>query len=233
MWYCPFKKAFRVTIFRFVILLVIVAPAVAQTISFGGKVGTPFTDPLLLTSSSSSLTNFTVDRQRYTVGPTFEFALPYRLSVEADALYKPLHYASNPFGFNTFQATTSANSWEIPVLVKGRFWNGMTRPFGNAGMSFRHVGGTTTLTNTLPPPPGALTLTFTQDPAELVHPWVTGYVAGGGVDFSYGVIHISPEVRYTRWRTLNFGSPNGGLNSNLNSVELLIGFTFTNSNERQ
>jgi opacity protein-like surface antigen len=210
----------RKTVLRFLFLTIFVAPVEAQTVSFGGKAGATLSDPFNLGSTASSFNNYSVDPQRYIFGPTFELGLPFQFAFEADALYKRLKYVSYPFGFTSFQASTSANSWEFPLLLKRSFLSGMSRPFGNVGVSFRHVGGTTTFSNTA--------FQATQDPLELNHSWSTGVAAGGGVDFSYGTVHISPEIRYTRWGTANFNSSNGVLSSNLNAVDLLIGVTFSN-----
>jgi hypothetical protein len=47
-----------------------------------------------------------------------------------------------------------------------------------------------------------------------------------GVDFKALVIHITPEIRYTRWGAKQFIDPNGLLNSNQNQAEFLVGFKF-------
>jgi opacity protein-like surface antigen len=215
----PVFGRLRKAVLQFVVLLLLSVPLAAQTLSFGIKAGAPVTDPFVLSNPPSSLNNYTFTTQRYTVGPTFELGLPHKLAFEADALYKQLHYVSNPFGFNTFQATTTANSWEYPLLLKSYFLSGIIRPYGDLGVSLRHVGGSTAFSNSA--------FRVTQDPLEQVHSWSTGYVAGGGVDFVYGAIHILPEIRYTRWATENFSSSNGVLGSNLNALDILIGVTFT------
>jgi opacity protein-like surface antigen len=195
-----------------------VMPAAAQSISFGVKGGVPITTALSLNNQASSVDNYALDNQRYIVGPTFELGLPYGLAFEADALYKRLRYTSNPFGFDTFQATTSANSWEFPFLVKREFFGTSVHPFGNAGLSLRRVQGTTNLTNGL--------FQTTQDPAELIHPWSVGFAAGGGASIAIGVFKIEPEIRYTRWNNENFSSSNGVLGSKLNSVDFLVGLKY-------
>jgi opacity protein-like surface antigen len=211
------------TIHRLLILILFTSPAMAQAVSFGGKAGTTVTDQFTLSTPESSFTNYSTTPRRYTFGPTFELELPYHFAFEFDALYKRLSYVSYPFGFTSFRATTTANSWEFPLLVKRRFLTGIGRPYGDAGVSFRNIGGSTTFSNT--------TFQATQDPLELIHPWSTGFAAGGGVDFSYGAIHVSPEVRYTRWSRQNFSSSNGVLGSNLNAFDILIGVTFTNEHQ--
>jgi opacity protein-like surface antigen len=208
----------RKTVLGFLALTIFVVPAQAQTISFGGKAGATVSDPFILSTPTSSFSNYSVNPQRYLFGPTFELGLPLHFVFETDAIYKRLEYTSSPFGFTSFQASTTANSWEFPLLAKRSFSSGIGRIFGNGGVSFRHVGASTTSAS------GAF-----QTTQELTNPWSTGVVAGGGMEFAYGSIHISPEVRYTRWGTANFNSSNGVLNSNLNALDVLIGVTFSNS----
>jgi opacity protein-like surface antigen len=215
--FCIFQHL-RKVVLQCIVLTALGMPAMAQSASFGAKVGLPVIDPFVLSSSLSSLNNYSFTTQRYTVGPTFELELPHKLSFQADALYKHLHYVSHPFGFNSFQAATTANSWEFPLVVKRYLLGEATRPYGNAGVSFRHVGGSTTFSNDV--------FRATQGPLELVHSWSTGFVAGGGVDVGYGSIHISPEIRYTRWATENLKASNGVLSSNLNGLDILISVTF-------
>ena len=53
-----------------------------------------------------------------------------------------------------------------------------------------------------------------------------GFVLGAGVDVKVLLIHISPEVRFTRWGAKHFIDPNGLLNSKQNQAEFLVGITF-------
>jgi opacity protein-like surface antigen len=81
------------------------------------------------------------------------------------------------------------------------------------------------VTNTLIPA-GITSTTTTSNPPELHKKTTTGFVVGAGLDVHVLVIHISPEVRYTRWGAQHFLSPNGGLQSNQNQAEFLVGITF-------
>jgi hypothetical protein len=49
-------------------------------------------------------------------------------------------------------------------------------------------------------------------------------VFGLGAEMRVGVVRISPEVRYTRWRADRDLHPE--LHSNQNQVEFLLGITF-------
>jgi hypothetical protein len=189
-----------------------------QRIGIGIKAGLPITDLFVVNNSEAGLNNFTFNAQRYTLGPTFELRLRHSLAVEADGLYRHLTYASNPFGFDTFRAATAANSWEFPLLLKRHLLKVPIHSFGDLGVSLRRVSGSTNFTNDV--------FQSTQEPLELVHRWSTGFVAGGGGDLRFRAIHVQPEIRYTRWLRENFSSANGVLESNLNTIDFLLGVTF-------
>jgi hypothetical protein len=53
-----------------------------------------------------------------------------------------------------------------------------------------------------------------------------GIVFGGGVEVKALVIHIAPEIRFTRWNDQHFLDPAGLIKSNLNQAEFLVGITF-------
>jgi hypothetical protein len=53
-----------------------------------------------------------------------------------------------------------------------------------------------------------------------------GFVVGGGVDIHAVFLHISPEIRFTRWNSTQITDALGLLHSNLNQAEFLVGFTF-------
>ncbi len=49
-----------------------------------------------------------------------------------------------------------------------------------------------------------------------------GFVIGGGVDLHF-VVHIMPEIRYTRWGSTQVIDPTTLLKSNQNQAEFLLG----------
>jgi hypothetical protein len=53
-----------------------------------------------------------------------------------------------------------------------------------------------------------------------------GFVVGGGVDIHAVFLHISPEIRFTRWNSTQISDALGLLRSNLNQGEFLVGLTF-------
>ena len=65
-----------------------------------------------------------------------------------------------------------------------------------------------------------------RTPTELNQSTTTGFVLGVGLDVHALIVHISPEIRYTRWGAKHFLDPNGSFGSNQNQAEFLVGITF-------
>ena len=74
--------------------------------------------------------------------------------------------------------------------------------------------------------PDCVPATTTSTPAELSQDVTRGYVLGGGVDLKVLVIHITPEVRLTRWGAKHFTDLTGAITSKQNQAEFLLGITF-------
>lgn len=199
----------------------------AQPISFGVKAGVPVTDSL--NTSQGFNVNFTSANNRYLVGPTVELKLPFGLGVEFDALYRRLNYNGRFFGVDTSETSrTTGNAWEFPLLAKYRFPTKVVRPYVDAGIAWDTLSGLSQTATTFGIPTGIVTTT-TSNPPELRHTTTTGFVIGGGIDVHALIVHVSPEIRYTRWGSQHFlfSNPNGGgLHSNQDQVELLVGITF-------
>jgi len=148
--------------------------------------------------------------------------------VEFDALYRRFGYnASSPLNIvsNVINIRTTGNDWEFPLLVKKRFaGEGPIRPFVDIGVNFSKITGLTqTVVSTFRP--GA---TSTDQPAELRNDVSTGFVIGAGLD-AHVLLHIMPEIRYTRWGMDHFSgalAPGGSVSSNRNQAEFLLGITF-------
>ena len=101
----------------------------AQSFKFGVKGGAFITDPAEEFDQS----------RPYTVGPSFEIALPARFAAEVNALY-------SRFGSSLFPASSSGsqirgNSWEFPILGKYYFaeQSSSIQPFDSAGVAFRQI----------------------------------------------------------------------------------------------
>jgi hypothetical protein len=143
------------------------------------------------------------------VGPEIEVKLPWHLSVEADALYRPLSNSIAgtglyiPLGSSTpvpfaFHYNGTIQTWEFPILVKYNFRVRRVEPFIGAGPAFRLA---TALAGSSP----------------------YGVVAATGARFPLRRMSVTPSLRYTHW------APEGplfGQAARHNQTELLVGFTF-------
>jgi len=190
---------------RCVLVFLAAGTASAQVFSFGLKAGISLNS--LLKSASP---RFHVTTHHYTLGPTLELKLPYRLAFEADLLYKRLEYRYARTGSitQTSLADVKIDRWELPVLFKYTFV-GRGRPFVDLGGSFNrvvHIDGVNV--------------------AELRHRHTRGLVLGAGADRRIGIVRIAPEIRFTHWADRNFGVHDAPLRSNLTQAEILVGFTF-------
>jgi hypothetical protein len=172
--------------------------------SAGVKVGLPLTHFLnTVNGVTSSSTN------RYIVGPTLELHLPAGFGVEFDALYRHFDFTNVVgSGVNAITSTGRSGAWEFPLMAKYRFPSRIVRPYVAAGIAWDTLSGVT----------NAVGITTTNST-------VTGAVLGGGIDIHAIVIHVSPEIRYTRWTSQHFNISNV-LNSNQNQAEFLVGITF-------
>ena len=204
------------------IVFLILPVADAQLFYVGIKGGTPFS------SSGSSImvggrTGFglsTLNVRRYSVGPTFEVAIPFGFRLEADSLYRRLDTTEHRFFSPAFGAITrfAANSWDFPLLLKYQWGHHRLRPFAAAGGAFRLI-----------PSFQASMESFAagfQPPHSLVryrleHSLIQGGMAfGGGMRIiSAGPIKVTPEIRYIRWTSLRFLPTK-------NQVEFLVGVGF-------
>jgi hypothetical protein len=189
----------------------------AQPVSYGFKAGVPMTD--VLSAASGSLGTVTASSDRFIVGPAVELHLPFGLGVEFDVLYRRFSYtslASLPNLLSNLSATGS--SWEFPLLVKKHFLPGPARPFVDAGVNFDKLTG---VSQTVQAIAGATT-TGTQNTFS------KGFTMGAGVDIHVLILHITPELRYTRWGSqfVNSLLPGGTVSSNQSQAEFLVGFTF-------
>lgn len=185
-------------------LLLPAAAAFCQPFSAGVKVGLPLTDFLdTVNGTTSSVTN------RYLFGPTAELHLPFGLGIEVDALYRHFNYKDiiGSAG-NAVTATGTAGNWEFPLLLKYRFPSKVVRPYVDAGVAWDTLTGISSSIANLSPAKNT----------------TTGIVLGVGLDVHF-IIHILPELRYTRWTSAQFNISNV-LSSNQNQAEFMVGITF-------
>jgi opacity protein-like surface antigen len=198
--------------------------AVAGPLSFGIRAGVPLTDFIDSVNSGNSVVTSTT--HRYIVGPSLELRLPAGFGVEVDALYRRLNYNASFNLVDVFTNNqTTGNAWEFPLLVKYRVATPLIKPYIDAGLAFDTLSGLKqTVVSTVAP--NRQTTTTTNNPSELKNSTTTGFVIGFGADIHALVLHISPEIRYTRWGSSHFTIPNGAAISNQNQAEFLVGFTF-------
>jgi Outer membrane protein beta-barrel domain len=215
------------------LFLAAAASAGAQPFSFGVKGGLPLTD--FFDAVSSDGFGYFSSTNRYIVGPTVELRLPFGLGVEFDALYRHLHYSSvESIAGQLINASTESGEWEFPLLAKFRFHGPLVRPYVDGGVAWDTLSGLSQSITQTAVATGLVSSSSTSSPAELEHSTVTGVVLGGGFDIHALVVHISPEIRYTRWISPHFeASPStvpsitaGSIQSVQNQVEFLVGITF-------
>ena len=227
----------------------------AQHISFGVKGGAPFGDAFTKISSNTSPfcidpefcfnVGLTSKTRRYTVGPSIEISnLPFGFAVEIDALYKHLNYDTGNFqrsissNFELFSVSGySFHRWEFPILAKRQFNLRAFRgdPYVIGGFNINRVTlakshGVSGFRSALlgrPLPPFTIS-EFQPDSKSsgLDAQSRPGLAVGGGLDWRIPLVHILPELRYTRWFGGNFGDPCFARFSNVNQFEILLGVRF-------
>ncbi len=109
---------------------------------------------------------------------------------------------------------------QFPVLLRYRILEGPIHPYITAGPSVQmatNITETDTIINSMPvvshPPPERRA--------------VAGVAAGAGLGFSFGRLHISPEIRYTRWAAENFDfTQSNHVGTKLNQVQILVAVMF-------
>ena len=207
------------------LLLFAAVSALAQPFSFGVKAGVPLNN--FLDAAESQQFAFNANTNRYIVGPTAELHLPFGLGVEFDVLYRRFDYnGSGTLSGVVTSSSATGNAWEFPLLAQYRFSKmKIVHPFVDAGVAWDTLSGLTqTIVSTVAP--SHTTTTTTSTPAELNTTATRGFVMGGGLSVKVLLIHLSPEIRFTRGGAQHFIDPNGLLHSNLNQGEFLLGITF-------
>lgn len=173
--------------------------------SYGFKLGSPINDP-------QSQVNYrtTYQQGRWTGGPTIELHLPYRFSIEFDALYRQersnqsytVRYDQNlpPY---VASIVTKTRSWDFPLLLKYRFAIGNLRPFVSGGWQFTHENRENTAIsectgptqNSCAPAPSAFLPGNFYNQSSVMR---GGPAAGAGLEFKTRYVTITPELRFSR-----------------------------------
>jgi hypothetical protein len=190
----------------------------AQPVSFGFKAGVPMTDVLSAASGPLSHGTVSTSSDRFIVGPAVELHLPFGLGLEFDVLYRRFSYASLSSLYLLSNLSATGSNWEFPLLVKKHLLPGPARPFVDAGVNFDKLTGVSQTVQVI----AGATAAGTQNTFS------KGFTMGAGVDIHLLILHIAPELRYTRWGSqfVNPILPGGSISSNQNQAEFLVGFTF-------
>ena len=214
------KKRRVVTNLLALILFVLLFPcpqAKAQGVSWGLSIGTPLND--LATADSTRGANTT----RFTLGPSLRIALPFSFGLDLDVLYKQFEFglASNPSRF-------TAHRFELVPMLRYDFTHLPIHPYVHAGLSFNRVlalGGSNICADASA---GSKRYYCVEGitVAELRHSHTYGLVLGGGLDFNLIALHLTPELRITRWVDRSFGTQDSSLQSNLTQAEFLLAILF-------
>jgi len=153
--------------------------------------------PLANSLKITDRATYTSNKSPAVLGPAFELRLPLGIGVEADLLYRRLQFATGS------SVKTTGQAWEVPLLVKVRAPGVVLRPYVAAGFSLRRLAG-----------------------MELSNPLKTGPTLGGGLELGVPRVRFSAEIRYTRWGSSSFKAALGGLATQLNQADLLLGIMF-------
>ncbi len=177
----------------FLCSLVLIGLAYAQPVIGGLKIGIPVTDAF---TTVENLSYPPASASSYELGVYGEVRLPAKFSIEMDALHRG-------YTFNSQTSSSSASTWEFPVVLKYHLLKGPIKPYVEGGLSFSRLSGVENLI--------------------VNHTGNFGVVLGAGVDIHALVLHISPEIRYTGNALKNFDTV---IDSNRNQVAVLIGIGF-------
>ena len=205
-------------------VLVLAGHARAQQIGFGVKGGVRATGDINTPGFGPGS-----ESKRYVIGPAAELALPFGIGIEVDALYRRVGFRTSDGNLTgSFQASYRANSWEFPILFKDKLPFPFLKPFWEAGYAPRHISGSYSAIGwTADIPTGKVTNYTSKGDWK---PGVShGLVAGIGAETGLGKIHVSGELRYTRWNNdpIGFSTHTGNyVNMSQNQVDFLVGFTW-------
>jgi hypothetical protein len=206
------------------LVLASLSPAIAQSISVGLKAGARLGDEF-------SDTNGTLhdESKRYTLGPMVDLKLPFRFSLELDALYRPVGYTVQNFDFNFFTSRERSSSWEFPIVAKYRLPGALRiAPYVGVGYAPRVVYGSRVDGQIDYDLQGHI-IRVSSTKSDTTYDATHGMVIEGGVTIPVSHLHISPEIRYTRWNSPfldHQGSHGFGYFSQQDQVELLFGLTW-------
>jgi hypothetical protein len=171
-------------------------------LEIGAIAGLSFTRGLRETNYAATIE----ERMRFLAGITAHVPVMRNVSVEVDAIYKPLRANSRS---GDLQFPFSVITWQFPVLAKYSWTKNSWMPFAEAGPSFRLAGN-----------------------LNGYNPSHYGVTIGGGVETRTHGMRLSPALRYTRWAedSYRYQIPPGAHfdypRTNANAFELVFGISF-------
>lgn len=200
----------------------------SMPVTLGVKVGIPITNMFSANNTTefgqTVPSPFSAAEPRYEWGVSGEFHLYKNLRFELDGLIKRGNFNSGfPYaGGGIAYQPTNFNWWEIPGLIKTDVRLGHVRPFVDFGATLRHISTIQQYTYAAGLPGG---FSIDDNSIALHNRNSYGGVAGLGITFKEGPLHVSPEIRYTRWANSAFEGV-GGFKTNLDQGDFLLGITF-------
>jgi hypothetical protein len=151
------------------------ASAFGRRFSGGVLTGIGLGDDLPSVSSQFYGSSFSPGSNSVLYGAMLEFQIHGNVAVEADGVYRPLHFTTSWLA--TPGPREAILTWEFPTLAKYKFRSSRwVRPFAELGPSFRLSGN---LHGGAPSP--------------------YGLTAGSGVEAHVGKLKIGPTLLSTRW----------------------------------
>ena len=202
---------------------------IENRVSIGIKAGVPLTDfvkPYL---------SYQVDTKRYVIGPVVDFRIWRNWSIETGAMHKRVYQqaqvtyvivpATDEEGTNGvlghYGVSAVGRSWEFPAAGQYHFSWHEIRPYAEGGLSYNH------LTSMFRP---STLFVDPQGPPARQPISRTGFLLGAGAGITLHSIHVTPGLRYTRYKehavTVQKGLPFEFPLPSSNSVDFLVGFTF-------
>ncbi len=184
------------------------SPATGGAFSFGVEAGAPLTEFFQDTMRGTLIENSTT--HRYVIGGKAELRLPAGFGLEFDVLFRHFEYNaaievidSLPHRVMPRLVTgyelqrTTGNAWEFPILAKYRFAKPFLKPYIDGGVAFDTLSALNQTFDTIVNP---------NSPEQLKNRTTAGFVVGLGAEIHARLVHITPEIRYTHWRSPHFAA---------------------------
>ncbi|MGJ5815236.1 outer membrane beta-barrel protein [Paludibaculum fermentans] len=202
---------------RFLLVFLLLPAAWGQVATFGVKGGVPFGQP------ADDFDHLKINSEHWTVGPTVEFHLPARFSLELGALYSGynVRYDTNislvspvPLPYFRLVGHGDTKAWDFPAAIKYRFRTQGVTPFVLGGVNYRRESTDVRVTCTAEDGGHCGSSIAYTDRYSTSQDRV-GPTFGGGLEWRFGRLRAAPEFRYTR---LN--------RTGANQFNLLFGLSF-------